>query len=372
VTAAPAHVVQVGIDTSVFDTGAASDTLIRQRLYARHLDALRPGSRLTLVVLGAPTYAREISDGGVHVVPVPGGRVGSLRALPVALARARGERSIDVLTTQTIFEDAWVADRFARRHRIPVVGQVHFDFFEPAARGASRMTALANRARFAIGLRRLSRLASVRVVGTRLRQRLLAGGWHDRVFVIPVPVTMAALPRPAVTSGPPVVLFVGRLAPQKDLGRWLAVAARVAAVRDDVEFHVLGDGPSRAVAEARAASPPLAGRVVFHGFVPFDELPARYASATALLLTSAYEGYGRVAAEAAAMGLPVVAPAITGLEDIVVDGVTGFLHEPLDDANLRRNMGDAGAAVVRKRFDPDEVAQAWVSLLLEEGDRGRG
>ena len=83
------------------------------------------------------------------------------------------------------------------------------------------------------------------------------------------------------------------------------------------------------------------------GFVPHDELERLFARAAVVVCPSHREGFGVVCAEAMAHGRPVVATAVGGLRDLVVDGETGLLVPPRDPAALRaaleRLLGDRRA-----------------------------
>jgi len=82
----------------------------------------------------------------------------------------------------------------------------------------------------------------------------------------------------------------------------------------------------------------VAGRVRLAGAVAADEMPAWYRSADVLAATPWYEPFGLTVLEAMACGIPVVATAVGGLVDTVVDGVTGDLVEPHDPAGLARTL----------------------------------
>jgi glycosyltransferase involved in cell wall biosynthesis len=112
----------------------------------------------------------------------------------------------------------------------------------------------------------------------------------------------------------PEILFAGRLSPEKGIHVLLEAARGLPLV-------VAGAGPVE-----------VPGAL---GFVPHDELLRLYERAAIVVCPSLREGYGVVCAEAMAHGRPVVASAVGGLKDLVVDGETGLLVPPGDPAALR-------------------------------------
>jgi glycosyltransferase involved in cell wall biosynthesis len=101
-------------------------------------------------------------------------------------------------------------------------------------------------------------------------------------------------------------------------------------------------------------------------------------------IASHMEGFGLVAAEAMFHRLPVIATAVGGLKDIVVDGETGFLvpsHSPgriaeklqllIDQPDLRKSMGEKGLARAEKEYSAavyvEKVHQLYQDLLREKG-----
>lgn len=109
-----------------------------------------------------------------------------------------------------------------------------------------------------------------------------------------------------------------------------------------------------------------------------------YKKGSLLVLTSDMEGFGMVLAEAGAYGLPAVIFDVPGLEDIITDGVNGFIVPQDDincmaekvsyllaDANVRKKMGDIAKTMVR-RFDQQIIADRWkklIHLLLAHDDQ---
>jgi glycosyltransferase involved in cell wall biosynthesis len=135
----------------------------------------------------------------------------------------------------------------------------------------------------------------------------------------------------------------------------------------DAVLVLVGDGELRGEAEALAQELGVAGRTRFAGFQ--QRVREWYAAVDASLLTSANEGTPVVAIESLAAGRPVVATRAGGTATVVRDGESGFLLEIGDveglarrlrelarDPDLRRRLGETGAADVRERFATARMA----------------
>lgn len=379
--AAPLHVLQVGWDTALLDERAASDSRERQALYARLLDARRPGSRMTMVVLGAARGSRPLTLGNLCVVPLAG-RWSGLARLPFCLARLARAEPISVIAAQSPLEDGWASLAYARG-RMPVVAQVHFDLLADAALpGGSRLKALAGALRRWTALALLPRYALVRVVAARMVAPLTALGARD---VRLAPVAIPDLAQLAAVAGPrheARVLFVGRLAPEKNLDLWLEVARRVRASVPAALFDIVGDGALRRRLAERAQSLGLGEAVTFHGGRTRDELVPLFGRASVLLLTSDHEGFGRVLVEAMAAGVAVVSTRTGGAVEVIGDSGAGHLAAVgdaeglaravvalLTDDDLRARTVAAATAHITGRYDPLRLAEAWVDMLIEAAER---
>ena len=128
--------------------------------------------------------------------------------------------------------------------------------------------------------------------------------------------------------------YVGRLAPEKRV-ELLAQVAGLPGVR----LVIVGSGPAEI--QARRAMP----AAVFLGQQHGEQLASTYASLDVFVHSGPHETFGQTLQEAAACGLPVVAPAAGGPVDLVDDGVTGFLVPP-------GNPGALAGAVARLAADP--------------------
>jgi glycosyltransferase involved in cell wall biosynthesis len=194
----------------------------------------------------------------------------------------------------------------------------------------------------------------------------------------PAPGVAARSPR-ATGPRPLRIGTVARLVPVKDLPLLLDVAALLRESHPGLELVVVGGGPELADLQRRAARLGLVSGVRFVGRV--DQVAPFLADMDVYLLTSLYEGGVPLSLlEAMAAGLPVVATAVGGVEEGVVDGVTGYLVRRtegdgaiaaqlaertarlLDDAGLRARMGAAGASRVREEFSVERSAAQHLHL----------
>jgi glycosyltransferase involved in cell wall biosynthesis len=211
------------------------------------------------------------------------------------------------------------------------------------------------------------------------------GADHHRLSVVPCGVDVRrfsprgeAAPRTSRTR----VLSIGRLVPRKGVDDVIRALAFV----DDVELVIAG-GPScveldgdAEVARLRdvAAQVGVTQRVTFVGQVPRTQVPALMRSADVVVCTPWYEPFGMVPLEAMACGKPVVASAVGGLVDTVVDGVTGWLVPPRDprcladalsellrDDETRAAFGNAGRRRVETRYAWSHIASATAAIYSD-------
>jgi glycosyltransferase involved in cell wall biosynthesis len=169
------------------------------------------------------------------------------------------------------------------------------------------------------------------------------------------------------------LVVVSRLVERKGI----ADAIEALALIPDAELVVAGGPPrerlaqdpegARLISIAHAAG--VADRVDFRGAVDRNDVPCLIRSADLVVCVPWYEPFGIVPVEAMACGVPVVASAVGGLIDTVVDGVTG-VHVPareparlaqavrglLEDPARRAALGAAGAWRARQRYGHDQVA----------------
>ncbi|GAB3734157.1 glycosyltransferase family 1 protein [Amycolatopsis oliviviridis] len=169
------------------------------------------------------------------------------------------------------------------------------------------------------------------------------------------------------------IVSVGRLVPRKGFDTAITALRAV----PDTELVIAGGPDSVALKrdpEVRrlreiAAAAGVGDRVRLPGLISREKMPALLRSADAVVCAPWYEPFGIVPLEAMACGVPVVASAVGGLTDTVVDGVTGLLVPPrnprelagalgklLEDGSMRDVFGLAGVDRARARYSWDRVA----------------
>lgn len=134
----------------------------------------------------------------------------------------------------------------------------------------------------------------------------------------------------------PVLLFIGRVEPQKGIGELLTAFERVHRERPDVSLVLVGDGVWRERAEE--ARRRFDGRLHVVGARPFAEVPTWMAACDLVVLPSHNEGTPNVLLEGLASGRPAVATRVGGIPDVLADPRSGVLVEPHDAESLATGL----------------------------------
>lgn len=130
-------------------------------------------------------------------------------------------------------------------------------------------------------------------------------------------------------------LYVGRLAPEKNISRLIEAYAYYRRAGGTWELVLAGDGPLRSALEAQAHQCGFGRTIAFTGLRATDELATYYAFAGCFVLPSVTEPWGLVVNEAMASSLPVIVSNRCGCaEDLVSEGQNGFLFDPEDSSEL--------------------------------------
>lgn len=284
------------------------------------------------VRLLAPRYADEADTPDIvrvaaRAVPVdPEDRMMAWRsAREKVLREAAG---CDLIHIQTPFVAHYAGLRAARKLGKPVLATYH-TFFEEYLYHYARWLPRGLMRAVARGFSRAqcNDLDAVIVPSTAMHDCLTNYGVTRPIHVLPTGIPLARFAagdrsgfrvRRGIGAQRPTVLFVGRVAHEKNIRFLLQMLARVCQSRPDILLLITGEGPAEPSLRAEVARLGLAGNVEFLGYLDRQrELPDCYAAVDAFVFASRTETQGLVLLEAMAMGVPVVALAAMGTKDIL-------------------------------------------------------
>lgn len=197
-----------------------------------------------------------------------------------------------------------------------------------------------------------------------------------KLAVIPNYVDTALFRPSGVTSRGASVLFVGRIAPEKNIG------SLIEAIRDlDVKLTIIGEGKLRPRLQEKYKD--LESKIAWEGGVPNSELPDYINRTGVFVLPSLYEGHPKSLIEAMSCGVPVIGCDAPGIREIIIHGQNGLLSPPdaqslkqaiimaLKDAALAAEIGSNARKFVEKKFSLDGVANIEIPMLSRISELGR-
>jgi len=215
--------------------------------------------------------------------------------------------------------------------------------------------------------------------------RLRDYGVHAPISVIPtgIPAPPFLLAKPADTKqelglspDARLLLYVGRIAPEKNLDMLLHAFRRISQKTSDTYLVIAGSGNSAGALRRRARQLGIEPRTIFTGFVGRTRLDPLYAASELFLFPSKTETQGLAVGEALAAGTPCIVVNGGGAPEAIQNGVNGFVVDDdpaqmaeralrlLGDEPLRRHLAAealAGAALMT----PEHIARRILALYEE-------
>ena len=296
--------------------------------------------------------------------------------------RVGRQSASNVVSTEDPFLCGLAGYLIARRLHLPLSLQFAGDMIDNSIWMAERPL---NRWLNPLGKWLIRRASTFRVVSTREREKLINLGVEpQRVWNIG---WITDFERFLSADGSAVrarwldnrfkqlIVFMGRLVPQKDLFTLIEAARLLVPAHPDARFLVIGRGQLEAQLRESIAAHGLSEEVVLLGPAAYEDVPAYLAAADVLALTTVYEGNARVLAEAAAAGRPAVTADVSGSRDTVLDGESGYvvpvrdarafadrLGRVLDDPELARRMGERARQHVLEQYDEQRLLQQFHAL----------
>ena len=203
-----------------------------------------------------------------------------------------------------------------------------------------------------------------------LNLRVVARGVDTRLFC-PAKRSAALRQQWGVKPQQPVAMYIGRLAPEKNLPVVLQAYSAMKSTRPDVRLVLVGDGPQRAALQA--ANPDF----IFAGMRSGEDLAAHYASGDIFLFASTTETFGNVTVEAMASGLGVIAYDYAAAAEHIkhgrnglladVDNTQGFINLAANLVDDPHRMAELGrrARETAARIDWEYVHDEFEAALLD-------
>ena len=193
--------------------------------------------------------------------------------------------------------------------------------------------------------------------------------------------TNTFIPQPNLKDEGPVIIFVGKIVPNKGVEELVDACVELVKIFPDLQLRFIGSGDKSYLdkLKAKAAEPDGTTFLELKGYVQKEDLPAELARATVFAAPSWYEGGpGFVYLEAMACGLPVVACSGSGIDEIVTNEVNGLLVPPknskaleealskiLSDKTLAKNMGANARKFVLQESDSRDCLKKLESFYEE-------
>jgi len=295
---------------------------------------------------------------------------------------------IEAVHIHTPFIAHWVGKKIARELRVPVLETYHTFFEEYLHHYVPLLPRRAARAfARAVSLRQCNAVDAVVAPSRQLADVLVGYGVERPVHVIPTGLNLAEFTRGdraafrarhAIPADQPVMLLVGRVAHEKNIGFLLRVLAAVRVSVPNVLFIIAGEGPAREALRRQVAAEGVAKNVLFVGYLDRrTELRDCYCAADVFVFASRTETQGLVLLESLALGVPVVSTAVLGTKE-VLNGAAGAIvveeevgafaaavTRVLTQPRLRATLAAAAREFVAARWSSSEMARRLLRLYAE-------
>jgi glycosyltransferase involved in cell wall biosynthesis len=196
----------------------------------------------------------------------------------------------------------------------------------------------------------------------------------------------AVAPRKTVPDGVPTITSGGSLVEQKGLGYLLDAVGRLREDNVECRVELVGEGADRENLERQVERLGLGDRVEFLGTLPNHAFLDRMRASHAFVLpsvpasTGCMDGIPNVLIESMALGVPTISTSISGIPELIEDGVSGLLVPPrdveglaaairrlLEDPELQRSCSSAGRTRIESMFEMGQNAERLIEIYRSEG-----
>lgn len=275
----------------------------------------------------------------------------------------------DIIHVHSLFYAGIIAAELGKKFDIPVILTEHSSGF---ARGLFKKWQLKQAS---TAVRNIAYRIAVSEPFANLLEHKLSCEWHYLPNIVAERFTSSILPRSKSKNSKPVLLNLALMTPNKGQKSLLKAVSLLKKRGVKTELWLAGDGPIRFELESYTNELGLNNQVKFLGMINPTEVPELMAKAELLVVSSDYETFGVVAAEALMLGKPVVATKCGGPESIIKEG-DGLLVPPGDPSALAdglqevldslSNFDSAQIALhARERFSSEAIAARLTEIYVE-------
>jgi glycosyltransferase involved in cell wall biosynthesis len=176
----------------------------------------------------------------------------------------------------------------------------------------------------------------------------------------------------------PFILAVGRLTTQKGFDLLIDAFKPLAEIHQEISLIIIGDGPEREHLSEKIRHHNLADRIILKGSLPRGEILPYFEGCLFVVFSSRWEGLPTVIWEAFSFGKPIIATAVCGIPEVVLDDVNGLLTEKgnipqlteameklLTNESLRKGLGIAAKKFMHETGDYEKCAERYLEVYRQ-------
>jgi len=244
-------------------------------------------------------------------------------------------KTMDVLHANHPFITGRIAIRYGKRYGIPVVYTNHTRYDLYAQHYIPLLPYALTQTFLEVYLPSFTSQCNLVIAPSKgLHDVLRSYGVTSHIEIVPNGIDLEPFQNPrtrhtraelGLPESAKVMIYIGRIAPEKNLAFLLRAFAVVSQELPEAYLLLVGDGPEMDNLRDRAQNSGIGEKVIFIGSVEYEDVPGYLSMADAFVTASVTEVHPLSVIEAMAVGLPIIGIESPGVGDTVVDGVNGFL-----------------------------------------------
>ncbi|MBU1203307.1 glycosyltransferase family 4 protein [Patescibacteria group bacterium] len=332
-------ILMISFDTGLLNSSSSGDSISRHREYAKSL------KRLDIIVLGKTNNSGSILSDNLQVYGV-GNKFLSLYQAWVLAKDLMKKNKYDLVDTQDPHLTGLLGMFLKKKYKIKFELHFHGDFWDNP-----RWLALSFKHRIFNILQKktVKNADAIRVVNKKIKEKLVFSGINEsKIQVINTPVDtekfVLDLDNQQISdiknkySNKKIILFVGRLVPEKNLTFLLELIKELKEKRNNFVLLLVGEGTEHDKLINFVNQNDLQDLVFFLGAKEHNELLVYYQAAYLSILLSVSESFGKVIIESGLSATPTLASRSLGPSAIIEDGQNGWLVDINDLENTTAKL----------------------------------